>query len=206
MKKNQLKDQTLFLIGGGPSLASLDLAYLYPRQSQVLVSNNGYKLFPNALVAHHADWAWWEWHQHTFFEIYKGPNPTTCSIGGNKAAYPPAFKYYQREDRYGLSDNFPFIRGSNAGYQLLNIAYILGAKNIILLGYDLKHGPNGETQWHNEHQRETNTGMWEKKMLPEFNMIAKGLKKVGVNVYNANPDSAITCFEFIDGNEYTKFL
>lgn len=203
MQKGERLNETLFLIGGGPSLKDVDLTPLMKHQDRVLVSNNAFKLFPEAYLAHHTDWCWWEWNKDQF-HLFKGKYCSTTGIGANRNDYPKPFIWLKKEGDSGFSGNFPMIRGNNAGYQLMNIAFILGASQIILLGYDLKHGKNNETQWHKEHLRDTATNLWTERMLPEFNAIARPLAKKGIKVYNANLDSAIRCFEFTD--DYRKFL
>ncbi len=209
MQKDDRKGETLFLIGGGPSLKKVDLEPLQKIQDRVIVCNNAYKLFPYAFNSHHADYIWWDWHKDVYFDIYKGPNPTTHGIGaGSRNAYPEQMRRFRKPDGKGggqLSDNFPIVYGFCAGMHIINIAYILGASRLILLGYDLKAGAEGETQWHNEHQRETTTVHWTKTMLPEFDYVARHFEETGaVKVFNANPDSAIRGFEFC--NDYRDFI
>lgn len=202
MELNCRLNETLFLIGGGPSIKQVDLTPLQQIQDRVLVCNNAYKQFPNAYVSHHADFIWWEWHKEQYFNIYKGPNSTTLGLGASRDSYPKQMRRFKRSD--WLSDNLHFLYGFCAGMQILNLALILGAKIIILLGYDLKHGPKGETQYHDDHQRETNAKLWQNSMLPEFNRVAEYLRLGGPKVYNANKDSLIRGFEFCD--DYKAFI
>ena len=85
--------------------------------------------------------------------------------------------------------------GSNSGYQAINLAVNLGAKRIVLLGYDMK--VNGHrTHWHNEQRQDASVfaGTIRDTMLPHFHTLIDPLKVLGVEVINATPDSALTCF------------
>jgi hypothetical protein len=197
--------KTMFLIGGGPSLKGVDLSALETRQDQVIVANNAYKLFPKALVAHHADYVWWEWNKELFAATFTGEFKSTTGIGGAKSCYDlETWCWLRRGVDHSLSLDRTEVNGMHAGHQILNIAFFLGAKRIVLLGYDFCFGKAGETQWHSDHQRETNTEMWAKRMLPNFKTTLPFLEAAEVHVVNANPDSMLKDFEFID--DYRKFL
>lgn len=204
LEKDLCKGQTLFLIGGGPSLKTMDLEPLKQHQDRVIVANNAYKIFPKALVAHHADFVWWEWNALSFEETFNGKYRTTTGAGGTKNCYSTEWCWLRKPKEEGLSKDVTAVHGMHAGHQILNIAYLLGAKRIVLLGYDFNFGPSGETQWHTEHQRETNTSMWKEKMVPLFDSTLHTLSEDGVTVYNANPNSELKCYGFI--KDYTKFL
>jgi hypothetical protein len=83
--------------------------------------------------------------------------------------------------------------GSNSGYQAIELAIKLGAKRIILLGYDMKCD-NGRSHWHNEPRQADFADVAARSMLPHFESLVSPLKALGVNVINATPGSAIECF------------
>mgnify|MGYP000163741758 CR=1 FL=1 len=204
MHKNEKQGETLFVIGGGPSIKKYDLTLLQHHQDRIIVANNAYKLFPEAFVSHHADHCWWEWNEVPFNETFKGKYKSTVGIGGSRSCYPKEFIWLKKPSDDGLSENFPMVHGINTGHQAINIAYILGAKRIVLFGFDLKTDKNGNTQWHNEHQRDTNQELWKSRFAPGFETVAVKAKTKGVEIINMNRDSLITCFEFAD--DYTQFI
>ncbi|MEC9346072.1 MAG: hypothetical protein VYB54_07580 [Pseudomonadota bacterium] len=114
------------------------------------------------------------------------------------AARWPAIRYVRSEDQPGLSLNPTLIhRGQNSGYQLLNAAVHLGARRIILLGFDMRLGPNGEVHWHGLHggdldnpRSPSTTARW----VRQFAATVPDLARAGVEVLNATPGSAIDCF------------
>lgn len=83
--------------------------------------------------------------------------------------------------------------GGNSGYQAINLAYLWGAKRIILLGFDCKP-VNGKDHWFGQHdKRLTNTQPYQ-LWMNNFPKLAKDLLLQGVEVINCSPDSALTCF------------
>lgn len=84
----------------------------------------------------------------------------------------------------------------DSGGAAINLAVQLGAKRIILVGYDMKPGPNGEKRWHGEHTK-TNGKIANQpydRFLKSYGQIAKDADKLGVEIINANPWSALDQF------------
>ena len=85
------------------------------------------------------------------------------------------------------------IGGCHSGFGALNLACLLGANPIYLLGYDMK-GKNGkQAWWHGKYpvvQNDTVFAHYKK-------IIEQNVGKMG-NVINLNPDSALKCFKFGD--------
>ena len=97
------------------------------------------------------------------------------------------------EHKDGLSESPEVIHyGSNSGFQALNLAYLLGANKIILLGYDMKIAKSGKAHWFGDHPdkvRSNYPSWWSR-----FSVVADQLKGK-VQIINCNPDSALQCFE-----------
>ncbi|KKM07157.1 hypothetical protein LCGC14_1736760 [marine sediment metagenome] len=96
--------------------------------------------------------------------------------------------------------------GANSGYGALNLAWILGADPIYLLGFDM-HG-EGKNQahyksdfYHSAHK--CSTGHFNhqfatvyKNFRANFERVAQERPDVAARVINLNPDSALKCFQF----------
>jgi hypothetical protein len=84
--------------------------------------------------------------------------------------------------------------GGNSGYQAMNLAYLWGAKRIILVGFDCKP-VDGKDHWFGQHPKGLTQiqpyEIWRK----HFEQIAIELKAEGVEVINCSPDTALTCFD-----------
>lgn len=84
--------------------------------------------------------------------------------------------------------------GGNSGYQAINLAYLMGASSVVLLGYDMGN-TSVKSHWHGDHPGELNkqlpTALW----LEKFPALAADLKYEGVKVVNATRETALTCFD-----------
>ena len=96
----------------------------------------------------------------------------------------------------GLEDSPNGLRtGANSGYQAINLAVHLGARRIILLGYDMKPS-NGRSHWFGEHPDRVDPPY--STMLASFPSLVDPLRKRGVEVINCTPDSALDVFPKMD--------
>ena len=75
----------------------------------------------------------------------------------------------------------------------MNLAFLWGAKRIILLGYDCKK-IDGKDHWFGQHP----TGLVQiqpyQLWLNSFPKLAKELEAEGIEVINCSMESALTCF------------
>jgi hypothetical protein len=94
----------------------------------------------------------------------------------------------------GLGRNGIIHTGGNSGYQAINLVFLLGAKKIILLGFDMQR-TNGKSHCHGDHpgtlNRSSNYKLWVKNFL----QLARDLSAEGVEVTNATRETALNCFE-----------
>lgn len=124
----------------------------------------------------------------------------------------PWVKYVGRDMSHtrGISPNPSMVSwNGNSGAASISLAAHLGAKRIILLGFDMKLG-NGNTQhWHDLYNRKEYLGQPDRKKvhLPfdrhilGFSDIARDAKRMGITILNACPDSAINDFPKITVKE-----
>jgi hypothetical protein len=116
-------------------------------------------------------------------------------------------KYLSRDTSKpnGLSGNPTMVSwNGNSGAAAINVAVHTGAARIILLGFDLNVIPNKTQHWHDLYKRGTINSNDQRRIrkvaatferhLSGFPVIAEDAKKLGVEIINANPDSAINCF------------
>ncbi len=83
--------------------------------------------------------------------------------------------------------------GANSGYQAINLAYLWGARRIILLGYDCKQ-IEGKAHWFGQHPQGLNRHQPLETWRRNFPQLAADLAAEGVEVLNCSPDSALECF------------
>ena len=180
--------------------------------ARTIAVNDQYLVAPWADILYFADTRWWEWHHaglekkwpwvrfsaeqvRTAFARFAGQKVT---IDGTGMMVPDPDVFMLHNDGVsgkhdGLTECPNALRtGSNGGYQAVNLAVLAGAKRVLLLGYDMRF-PDGRSHSHNGHPSrhpETNYSQYAKHfatMLPD-------LVRLGVEVINCTPGSAIQCF------------
>jgi hypothetical protein len=93
----------------------------------------------------------------------------------------------------GISEDPSYIHfGCHSGFQALNVAVHLGAKRILLVGYDCHH--NGGRHFHSDHPAGWMNAEAPNMWLPPYRQAAPQLKARGVEVINCSPGSAIESF------------
>lgn len=85
--------------------------------------------------------------------------------------------------------------GGNSGFQALNLALQWGARRIIFVGLDMVETPRihwyGRNNWPMANNPDrTNFKRW----IANFDRIAPTLQRIGADVVNASPNSAVKAF------------
>lgn len=127
----------------------------------------------------------------------------SCHQTLNHARYKADRIKYLVKDRNkpkGISfDSRKVSWNANSGAAAISIAAHTGVSRIILLGFDMKMNDAEEQHWHKEYMKDKSYKMPPTKLpferhLIGFNHIMKDAKKLGIEIINACPDSAITQF------------
>lgn len=205
-----MTSDTVFIIGGGPSVGDILKDPTILQGKDIIVGNNAYKLYPNALLCHFMDKRWLQWHlepKHNFLNVCKSII-TTCQQGDLKNQIRdmklPIYCFEKASVRGdgALCEKLNCLEGHNTGHQCINIAYQMGYKNVVLIGFDQR--TDAPMNYHEDHQRTPNFEQFKKVMTPGFNRIADYIQKnsIDFNIVNANKNSALDCFKFSDINEW----
>lgn len=115
-------------------------------------------------------------------------------------------KRMNRDSRnMGLSTDPHVVRWNHSsGAAAINFATLAGAKKIYLLGFDMKADGQGRTHWHRTntpvYARPTNEEAFN-NFLRTFPIIKRDADKMGVEIINVNPDSALDVFEKVSFQE-----
>lgn len=182
------------IVGGGPSLKPMiesgELAQLAkdagPSVRWVAV-NNSYKIAPWADLMHFADCQWWRWNGKHVLATWPREKLITTATSDITHVHDPRIKRFWR-DRDKFNKDRSKLHGWDSGTQAVCLARHLGAKKIVLFGFDMQTGPNGETQWHNEHQRKTVTLNYQQKFRPALERTVRALTEEKIVVVRAtNP-------------------
>jgi hypothetical protein len=180
---------TFVCIATGPSLTSHQIDYLKGKPVKTMVVNDSYQMLPDADYMYACDNRWWELHIAAVKKTFTGECWTQCK----KASANYKLKHITGKHREGLGKDIIHY-GRNSGYQAINLSYLLGAKKIILLGYDMQR-TNNKSHWFGDHPGKLNTNTDYATFVPAFTRLNEDLKKEGIEVINCTPSSAIECFK-----------
>lgn len=185
--------ETVVCIASGPSLTLDDVNYVRGR-AKVIVVNTSVNLAPWADVLYACDDRWWKW-AYRFQKQYPGVHQFTglkFAITAQSARF-PGVKVIGRSGIDGLSMDPRSLRtGSNSGYQAINLAVLMGATRIVLLGYDMQTGHHGRQHWHPDHPMKMVSPY--SSFRRYYETLVEPLKAAGVDVINCSRDTALKCF------------
>jgi len=176
--------ETVFVLASGPSVNSLDLSLLSGRR--VIAVKSSWITYPAADVLFFADGRWW---RDTALrpKAFDG-----LIVSSAKEISDPRVKLMHKVPPSELSDRpdtVALARTSTTG--AINLAVHFGASRIVLLGVDGKIAPDGTRHCHGR------TWPWSLKagcfdqQAAEYRQVAPSASRLGVEIINANPDSAI---------------
>jgi len=100
----------------------------------------------------------------------------------------------------------------NSGAAAISVAANMGAKRIVLLGFDMKLGDDGRQHWHSDYSGPGKYTPRKKEKLPfirhmsGFPAIARDAAVRGIVIINASPDSAIDIFPKMTVKDVLKGL
>jgi hypothetical protein len=131
--------------GSGPSALASDVLFARESGATILAVNSAFELcapYPDVLFA--ADAKWWGWHPEAVAlpSLKFGFHPTNT----------PGVKTLDWSLGTGIDPDPARLRGGgHSGYAAINLAVHLGARRIVLLGYDLLPGEQGQHHFHADH-------------------------------------------------------
>jgi hypothetical protein len=206
--------ETVFLLGGGPSLLDVDFdlikhrkiiainnAYGDPLSCEVGSKKNerecSYKPRDWVDIVFFADERWYDWHRKSL-ETYKGKVVTNKSSLHKKGQILAT----HRGQAEGLEERSTFLawNGSSGG-AAIDLAHHLGASTCVLLGYDMRRVTD-KTNWHEDHPA-PNKNPYKKFLLP-YKKVAEDADRLGFKIINCTPESAIKEFPIMTLEEFLK--
>lgn len=106
------------------------------------------------------------------------------------AILPDGIEVWHSVELPGLSSRYGVLhRGKNSGYQAINLAYLLGATVIILLGYDMR----GSGHFFGHHPAPLRRCRDYSAFVARFRTIDPS--QHGIRIINCTPDSGVDAFE-----------
>lgn len=183
--------ERVFILGGGPSLSHAPLAALRGA-GRVIAINDAFLLAPQADVHYFADARWFEWNRSDL-SVFAGRYRVTRAEIVAPGLDVRRLRHDRRRD---YSTDPGVLAGYCSGANAINLAALFGARDIILLGFDMRPG-----NWHDRHKTPPRPTHHRDKFIPSIERMAPHLAAAGVRVTNATPGSALTCFPIASPDE-----
>jgi len=180
----------VFILGGGPSVKTFPVERRLKRQ-RVVGCNDAY-LFGDGIVdvLVFGDRTWYDHHKDKpKFQSFRNPKITNHKdLEGD-----PAVIWAPREQegfhRHALGWN------GNTGSSAINVALLLGAGRVLLVGFDMALGEGGKSNWHHNPLNTPENKHYARYMDAISRTMSMILDKwPGVEIINLNPNSAMDLF------------
>lgn len=178
--------ETFIVIASGPSLTLEDVEYCRGR-GRVIAVKDAVRLasWADVLYACGADVGRW-WSHY---------GPSLSFEGLRYTLDPKSAKYATVLKNTGIlgleTDPTGLRTGKNSGYQAVNLAVHLGAKKIVLLGYDMQPKA-GKDHWFGAHPYLTAAIPYQ-AFRDLFPSMMEPLAALGIEIVNASRETALTC-------------
>ncbi len=201
--------ETAFILGGGPSLAEVDVSVL--RDHRVIAVNEaGLTVAPWCDVLYWPDTRWLEWnfdrislhtgkHKLTRVDPYKRSVKCDPKLKERIEIELPdlGIQHLQRDRPKALSPHPWQVAGTDGGSNAVNIAFHFGVARIVLVGFDMKGG-----SFHDKHLVKPQPGCFD-TFTRSLTRMGEVLEKHNVEVLNATLNSALTCFRKVKLKDVT---
>ncbi len=183
-------NDTVVIVGGGPSLKNFDLTGIEKFKS--IAVNSAFKLVPNADILFYADTRWWRWNSADIKKVF-GTGRIVSTSSCAAAFLDPSVVRMGRDYRYQdqdepLSTTPGYLSGSDSGYMAINLAVQMGASRIILLGFDMQF-QGDETHWHPDHPITSQITDYVDRFAPTYPRLVQALHKRGIEIIRCTPSA-----------------
>jgi hypothetical protein len=208
------RDSTVVVIGGGPSLRGMNWGELRHMANgcRFIACNDGYRLgWPDMVFF--GDAAWYDIHSRLrSFELYGGLLVSVAfeCLGQDRIRVMERWPLNPNEPiKSMLTEPHRLTWYGNTGTTAILLAAKLGARKIVLLGFDMALSEDGHTNWYKNLKSEPTPGLL-KKFVNETELLAIGMRNAwpSVKVINGlmKPDgvSGLECFEAMEWRRALK--
>jgi len=190
------RGETVAIFGSGESFSVKDAEFLRGKV-KIIVVNDTFRFIPWADLLYACDPDWWM----TYYEphiwvpdgkYYEGAKafPGLKVTQNKKTAEALKIHWVPSVEDEGFSFNLNYIhQGKNSGFQALNLAILMGAKRILLFGFDMK----GRHFFGDHPTGLTKTSPYG-DFMKAFVLAAPMLEERRIQVINCSYDSALNCF------------
>lgn len=187
MLSPEWKGETVFIVAGGPSVASQNTDLLKGRK--VIVINSSWERLPWAPVLFFGDDRWWREYSKEVLAGFPG-RIITCAPEVRHPRFLKLKRAVHENQLCPMPDTVMVRRTSMTG--AMNVAMHLGAAIIVLLGLDGKPGADGRLHHHEEYSMSLGglEETWQEQRR-DLSCARASLAARGITVVNASPVSAL---------------
>ena len=193
------KDEDVFIIGGGNSLKDFDWKLL--EGENTIGCNSAFVLGEKICkICIFGDPKWFRKFQNEL-QTYKGVLFTNASQLRNTRL---RWLWTMPRKATGLGTT-SLGWNSNTGAAAVNLALILGAKRVFLLGFDMHLSKDGKSNWHDKLLRKQKKAVY-RKFIEAFTKVSMDLKTVfpGREIINVTDDSDLDVFPKVGCEKFWK--
>lgn len=179
------KGQTVVCIASGPSLTKSDCDLIKKIGLKTIVVNTSYQLCPWADVLFAFDLKWW---------LYYDKLVDESGFKGEKVTYSFNARSMDITSLDGCEWFQPF---GNSGTSAISLAVNMGARRILLLGYDCSLTQD-KPHWHGKHPEGFNNCRSIVHWPKQFKNTSSFANSQGAEVINCSRTTSLTCFKRMD--------
>ena len=194
------------LVGTGPSLAGFDFRRLRGGNWRVMAVKESMFDLPAADAIFGLDLPWIVTRADYLEKRVKGGADVILAMADQDTCFgrPIAGATYVRRLRSsnGMAPDPASIEsGANSGFGAINAAVHKGVKTIVLFGYDYTADVHYNQDRYDERKKWDGGVRYMPRWAAHFDEAATHLRRLGVTVFNASPQSNVTAFERISHDE-----
>lgn len=198
--RSTVEGRTVFILGGGASVTKDTLSSLNASASHIFCLNSGFKFIQNPLGVLWCDESW----AATNKELLDKSGSFKFSVKSNGGAYisknikaQSNATVLNKTGDFGFDADINNVKGNNSGCYSINLLTNCKARQIILVGFDMKATSN-KAHFHNEYTYSIRPSVYKDLFIPSLESMNKQIQEYGMKtkIYNTNFDSGIRCFEF----------
>lgn len=190
MKHPDWSGRTAVVIANGPSLdrAAVE-GDAQPSGAAKIAVNTAYMAAPFADVFYAGDFLFWKVHHQRM----KRERAALWTCDATAAEHFGLNRWKAKND-VGLGETMIHMNG-NSGAQAINLAYLFGARKILLLGFTMRE-IDGKKHFHGDHEAPLVQKQLFAEWLHKMAFVARDAKRLGVDIVNCDKLSAMKCFRF----------
>lgn len=188
--------ETAVILGSGPSvIAAMPEISAARDRARVIAVNDAWKLSPWAELLWATDYRWWHWHRGVpEFAGVKASREDSRTAAAYVDVRLLRQSFDDKNDRGGFDPEPSRLRlGGCGGFAAVGLAAKLGARRIVLAGFDMR-AIDGRTHWFGDHVGRRTTKDDFEAWRRWFPTLVEPMKTLGIEVINATPGSALGCF------------